>query len=135
MKKLILFGGLALSLVIVFFAGAQLTNAKKPEPRPIYALVWHQTGSDADFQSRIPRLFGWLQEVYASGHLVGCGGGQWMKDSVGAGLTLIYAANDAEAQKLASGQPMNEIGTTEILQWDCFYGNLNLREREGMLKK
>ena len=29
----------------------------------------------------------------------------------------------------------NEIGTTEILQWDCFYGNLNLREREGMLKK
>src|SRR4051812_23820535 len=101
--------------------------------KEIYACVFHLTGSDEEFQSRIPRLMVWLRELYAGGHLVGCGGGGWSNDT-GAGLTLITASSPEEAERLASGSPMNEIGHTEMMVWDCFYANLDHRELEEKLK-
>ena len=101
--------------------------------KEIYACLFHQTGTDEEFQSRIPRLMIWLRELYAGGHLVGCGGGGWQNDT-GGGLTLITADTPEEAERLSAGTPMNEIGYTEILQWGVFYANLNFTELEERLK-
>jgi uncharacterized protein YciI len=126
------FGCLALGSVALAVATHESASSK-PQPKAIFALVWHQSGSDEEFQQRIPRLMVWLKELHAKGHLVGCGGGEW-KDSIGAGLTLITASSRAEAEKFASGTPMNEIGHTDIMEWECFYGKLSVLERETMLK-
>src|SRR5437764_8334789 len=101
--------------------------------KEIYACLFHLTGTDEEFQSRIPRLMVWLRELYAGGHLIGCGGGGWSNDT-GAGLTLITASSPEEAERLAAGQPMNEIGYTEIMLWDCFYGNLSKLDNEERLQ-
>lgn len=89
----------------------------------IYALLFHQTGTSEEFAARIPRLMTWLRELHASGHLVACGGGGWSNDT-GGGLTLITAETPEEAERIAAGTPMNEIGHTDILLWDCFYADL-----------
>ena len=99
----------------------------------IFALLFHQTGTEAEFAERIPRLMVWLKELYAGGHLVGCGGGGWQNDT-GGGLTLIKASSPEEAERLAAGTPMNEIGYTEIFLWDCFYANLSNPDNEAKLK-
>ena len=101
--------------------------------KEIYALIYHLTGPNEEFEARIPRLMAWLRELYAGGHLIGCGGGGWSNDT-GAGLTLITASSPEEAERLATGQPMNEIGYTEIMLWDCFYGNLSNLENEARLQ-
>lgn len=44
-----------------------------------------------------------------------------------AGLTLITADSVAEAAELSNGTPMNEIGTTEIMIWDVYYANLEVK--------
>ena len=98
----------------------------------IYALLFHQTGTNEEFEARIPRLMVWLRELYAGGNLVACGGGGWQNDT-GAGLTLITASSDEEAERLAAGTPMNEIGYTEMMVWGCFYGNLDVKANEAKL--
>jgi uncharacterized protein YciI len=100
--------------------------------KEIYALLFHQTGTDEEFVSRIPRLMTWLRELYAGGHLVACGGGGWQNDT-GGGLTLITAETPERAEELAAGTPMNEIGHTEIMLWDCFYGDLSHLENVAKL--
>jgi uncharacterized protein YciI len=101
--------------------------------KEIYALVLHQTGSSEEFGERIPRLMTWLRELHAKGKLVACGGGGWQNDT-GAGLTLITADTPEEAEALAAGTPMNEIGRTEIMLWDCFYADLQVLENAFKLQ-
>jgi uncharacterized protein YciI len=93
----------------------------------IYALIWKASEPDPtwrqeEFDRRIPRLMDWLRSLHAQGKLAGCGGGGFA-DRAG-GLTLIRAASPEEAEALAAGQPMNEIGQTEIFLWDVFYADL-----------
>ena len=108
------------------------------QPFPvIYACIWKANESDAtfspqEFEARIPRLMQWLKDLHAKGKLVACGGGGFENHS--GGLTLIKADSIEEAIELSSGTPMNEIGTTEIMVWDIFYGNLQVTEREEKLK-
>ena len=102
--------------------------------KEIYALILHQTGSNEEFAARIPRLMIWLRELHAKGHLVACGGGGFSNDT-GGGLTLITADTPEEAEALAAGTPMNEIGYTEIMLWDCYYGNLQHLENRAKLEQ
>ena len=101
--------------------------------KEVYALLFHQTGSNEEFEARIPRLMTWLRDLHAQGKLVACGGGGWQNDT-GAGLTLLTADTPEEAERLAAGTPMNEVGYTEIMLWDCFYGNLQHLVNEAKLK-
>ena len=94
-----------------------------PHMKEIYALVFHQSGTHEEFEERIPRLMSWLRQLHSGGNLIACGGGGWSNDT-GGGLTLITADSPEEAEQLASGTPMNEIGHTEIMLWDCFYADL-----------
>ena len=102
--------------------------------KELYALVYRTTASQEEFDARIPRLMEWLRDLYADGKLRGCGGGEW-KNEDGAGLTIIEAENRDEIEAIAARNPMNEIGTTEIMQWGVFFGDLNVKEREEMLKR
>jgi uncharacterized protein YciI len=102
----------------------------------IYALIWRSHQSDdtfdpAEFQSRIPRLMEWLRDLKSKGKLVGCGGGAFENHS--GGLTLVRAESIEEAQALAKGTPMNEIGSTEIMIWDVFYADLVQKGTEPQL--
>jgi len=93
--------------------------------KTIYALIWRcpdETFSQDEFNTRIPRLMEWLRTLHASGNLLGCGGGGF--ETATGGLTLIQADSIEHATELASGTPMNEIGTTEVFIWDVFYANL-----------
>lgn len=93
----------------------------------IYALIWRAHESDATFQqsefdARLPRLMEWLRGLYATGHLLACGGGGFEHHS--GGFTLISAETVEQALELSAGSPMNEIGTTELLVWDLYHANL-----------
>ncbi len=107
-------------------------------PFPIvYACIWKAYESDATFdprrfEERVPRLMQWLKDLHSKGKLVACGGGGFENHT--GGLTLIKADSIEEAIALSDGSPMNEIGRTEILLWDVFYGNLAVTEREEKLK-
>lgn len=110
------------------------TENRLPE---IYALIWRSAAPDdefdpPEFEQRIPRLMEWLRGLYAGGNLVGCGGGGF--ENHAGGLTLIRAADIEEAQRLAAGSPLNEIGSTEIFIWDLFYADLVDKAREEKLK-
>lgn len=103
----------------------------------VYALIWKsnepdETFNQKEFEARIPRLMVWLKDMYKKGHLVACGGGGFEFHS--GGLTLITANSVEEADELSKGSPMNEIGKTEILVWDVYFGNLAELEREEKLK-
>jgi uncharacterized protein YciI len=101
--------------------------------KEIYALLYHQTGSSEEFMERIPRLMAWLRELHRTGNLVACGGGGW-SDDTGGGLTLITADTPEQAEAIAAGTPMNEIGHTDIMLWDCFYGDLSHFENRAKLE-
>ncbi len=95
----------------------------------IYALIWRSNEPDEtfdmrEFDSRIPRLMEWLRALNAKGALVACGGGGFATHS--GGLTLIRAGSVEEALDLGAGSPMNEIGTTELLVWDVYFGDLQV---------
>ena len=100
--------------------------------RPIlFACIWKakETGqaSSDGFQERIPRLMIWLKKLRTSGNLVACGGGAYgsgLDSDYSGGLTIIKARSYADAVQLSNGTPMNEIGSTTVLLWDIFYGNL-----------
>jgi len=70
------------------------------------------------------------KSLKAGGHLVACGGGGF--ENHAGGLTLVRAKDIDEAMKMSAGSPMNEIGTTEILFWDVFYGDLNEKKNESL---
>jgi hypothetical protein len=94
----------------------------------IYACIWRASKNDEEFDQqefddRMPRLFDWLKTLKKSGHLIACGGGGFYDRS--GGLTLIYAENPEQALELSNGTPLNEIGTTELMQWGVFYADLN----------
>jgi len=94
----------------------------------VHALIWRARASDAEwdpseFDARIPRLMEWLSRLRAEGRLVACGGGGF-EDRAG-GLTLVRADSPEQALEIAAGSPMNEIGTTELLVWDVYYGELH----------
>lgn len=100
--------------------------------RPVlFACVWRakdtgQASSDG-FQERIPRLMTWLKSLRKSGNLVACGGGAYgrgLDSDYSGGLTIIRAQSFDEAIVLSNGTPMNEIGSTTVLLWDIFYGDL-----------
>jgi uncharacterized protein YciI len=95
----------------------------------VYALIWRSTEPDATFdvaafEERIPRLMDWLRGLKASGALVACGGGGF--DTHAGGLTLVRAASVDEAMVHAAASPMNEIGSTDLLVWDVYYGALDV---------
>src|SRR5437016_11220629 len=73
----------------------------------------------------------WLKTLYKNGNLIGCGGGEFPEYA--GGLTLIKAASLDDAKSSSAGSPMNEIGTTEIMEWEVYYGNLNEKSREYTL--
>ncbi|MBS1492178.1 MAG: hypothetical protein JST55_01630 [Bacteroidetes bacterium] len=103
----------------------------------VYALIWKSHEPDEifnpqEFDERIPRLMLWLKEIHSKGKLVACGGGGFENHT--GGLTLITADNIEDAIAISEGSPMNEIGGTEILMWDVFYGNLNEKSQIGKLK-
>ncbi len=134
--KLIIFRGFSSVLRSYLFVYLRYMSNQQPFP-VIYACIWKANESDAtfspqEFEARIPRLMQWLKDLHAKGKLVACGGGGFENHS--GGLTLIKADSIEEAIELSSGTPMNEIGTTEIMVWDIFYGNLQVTEREEKLK-
>jgi uncharacterized protein YciI len=105
--------------------------------KQVYALIWKASVPDSEFkqeefESRIPRLMVWLKDLYAKGKLAGCGGGGY--ENHAGGLTLITADNIEEALLLSAANPMNEIGSTEIMVWDVYYANLILKKQEKKLK-
>ena len=67
----------------------------------------------------------WLKDLKSRDKLVACGGGGFQ--NYAGGLTLIKAESIKEATELSNGTPMNEIGTTEIMIWDVYYGNLDIK--------
>jgi uncharacterized protein YciI len=105
-----------------------------PDPTPqrlpvVHALIWRATQPDAtfdgaEFERRIPRLMTWLRGLHAAGKLVACGGGGFATHS--GGLTLVRADSVEEAQRLATESPMNEIGSTDVLVWDVYFGKLDV---------
>lgn len=102
----------------------------------VYALIWrsHATDDAPDqegFESRLPRLMEWLRSLKSNGVLLACGGGGFERNS--GGLTLVRAASPEEAGELAEGNPMNEIGSTELLLWDVMYADLVARRYEERL--
>jgi uncharacterized protein YciI len=108
-------------------------NDRLPE---IYALIWRshdpeETFKQEEFESRIPRLMTWLRDLKSRGKLVACGGGGF--ENHAGGLTLLRADSIEEAQELAKGTPMNEIGSTEIFIWDVYYADLVQKRTEGNL--
>lgn len=95
----------------------------------IFALIWRARDNDdtfqqSEFEARIPRLMVWLRDLRDKGKLLACGGGGFEKSP--GGLTVIYAECPEEAMELSAGSPMNEIGSTEILQWGVYYGKLEV---------
>lgn len=104
--------------------------------REIYALIWKSNEPDStfkqeEFESRIPRLMVWLKDLKQKGKLIACGGGAFENNA--GGLTLINAGSIDEAIEISAGTPMNEIGKTEIMIWDVYYGNLvELKQEEKL---
>lgn len=103
----------------------------------VYALIWKAHEPDEifnpeEFDKRIPRLMEWLKEIYKKGKLVACGGGGFENHT--GGLTLITADNIEEALEISKGSPMNEIGDTELMVWDVFYGNLDEKKQSVKLE-
>ena len=95
----------------------------------VYALIWRSHAADdafdpAEFEARIPALMDWLGSLQSDGRLVACGGGGF--ESHSGGLTLIRAADPEDALAVAAGHPLNEIGTTELLVWDVYFGALDV---------
>lgn len=104
----------------------------------IYAAIWKanetdETFNQQEFEARLPRLMAWLRELYADGHLAGCGGGGF--ENYAGGLTLFRAESPEEAKKLSDGTPMNEIGTTEIFLWDVYFADIQEFEQKKYLEK
>lgn len=77
-------------------------------------------GAEEEFTSRLPGLMTWLNDLRQQRRLRGCGG--WL-DAKGA-LTLIEADSIEEAGAIDRLNPLNEIGSTEILAWEVFYADL-----------
>lgn len=114
------------------------TNQSSDRLPEVYALIWRAGRPDgefdtSEFEGRIPRLMEWLRYLYANGHLVACGGGGF-ENQMG-GLTLIRAENVEHAMDLSAGSPMNEIGTTEVMIWDVYYGDLDEKRTVARLEK
>ena len=101
-----------------------------PDKLPVvYACIWRATEDDAHFdqkkfEERIPRLMEWLKQLKANGNLVACGGGGFENHS--GGLTLIKANTIDDALTISNQNPMNEIGTTEVLVWDVYFAELTV---------
>jgi len=95
----------------------------------VYALIWRSHATDdvfdpAEFQARIPAVMAWLRALQAAGQLVACGGGGFEKHS--GGLTLVRAEDPEAALRIAAAHPLNDIGDTEVLVWDVYYGALDV---------
>ncbi len=95
----------------------------------IYALIWRSHATDdafdpAAFEARIPALMDWLRGLQSESRLVACGGGGFENHS--GGLTLIRAEDPGDALNVAAGHPMNDIGDTELLVWDVYFGALDV---------
>jgi len=95
----------------------------------VWASLWrsniHESEDDqSEFQARIPRMMAWLRELKERGSLVACGGGAWEEHA--GGLTLLRAASYEEAKEMSDGNPMNEIGTSELMVWDVYFAALDV---------
>lgn len=107
-----------------------MSDQRQQDRLPVaYALIWKATLDDRDFvpsefEARIPRLMAWLRDLQARGKLLACGGGGF--ESHSGGLTIVRADSIEEAQVMADGSPMNEIGSTELLAWDIYFGQLHV---------
>lgn len=115
---------------------AEPENTQNNSLPTVYALIWRSAQRDEEFNqdefnNRIPRMMVWLHDLYKAGKLVACGGGGF--ESYAGGLTLVRADTIEEALDIRGQSPMNEIGTTELLVWDVFYGVMDIRGREDML--
>ncbi len=64
----------------------------------------------------------WLKQLRSDGHLVACGGGAFEHHA--GGLTLLKADSYEQAKELSDGNPMNEIGASELLIWDVYFADL-----------
>lgn len=87
----------------------------------VYAFIWRSAASQREFDQRVPALMEWLTQLYRQGRLRGCGG--WADDQ--GGLTLVEAGSREEAEKIWKSCPLDEIGTTEIFEWDIFFAALS----------
>lgn len=102
----------------------------------VYALLWKSAQKDDEFDQqkfneRIPQLMAWLRQLYSQEKLVACGGGGFEEHT--GGLTLIRTDTLEDAIAISKQNPMNDIGSTELLVWDVFYGNLSVTERQNSL--
>lgn len=102
----------------------------------IYAFIWKASEPDEtfiqdEFTNRVPRLMEWLKKLKADNRLIACGGGGFENHS--GGLTLVLADSPEHASELSNGSPMNEIGHTDIMFWDVYYGNLVQLSNESKL--
>ena len=103
-----------------------MTADRLPE---IFALIWRahepdETFDSSEFERRVPRVMQWLAELRRTGRLVACGGGGFAAHA--GGLTLVRARDSEEALSIASDQPLNEIGTTEVFAWDVYWADLDV---------
>jgi uncharacterized protein YciI len=88
--------------------------------RTVYAFTWTLTGTQEEFEERVPALLEWLTSLRRAGKLCACG--SWA-DSTG-GLTVLVANSEDEARRLHEGNPLNLIGTTALHEWEVFFANL-----------
>jgi uncharacterized protein YciI len=86
----------------------------------IYAIIWKASVSQNVFEERIPALMDWLRSLHDQKRLRACGG--WSHSE--GGLTIIQAANLEEAVCINKQNPLSEIGTSDVYEWDLFYADL-----------
>ena len=101
--------------------------------RTVFALIWKSNEEDDnfdqnEFESRVPALMEWLEQLRNSGRLRACGGGGFARHA--GSLTIVEVESESEDEALlevvaiARANPLNEIGQTDIMVWDLFYSDL-----------
>lgn len=66
----------------------------------------------------------WLKQLQNDGHLVTCGSGA-LEHHAG-DLALLEADSCEQAKEPSDGNPMDEIGASDLLIWDVYFADLSV---------
>lgn len=87
-----------------------------------FALVWKSSVPSEVFEAAVPSLMEWLRWLKDSGCLKACGG--WTHKA--GGLTIVSAETEQELADIHARNPLNQLGITEVFEWDLFYADLQV---------
>lgn len=89
--------------------------------KKVYASIWESSATQEEFDAKVPQLMTWLHDLKKQNKLRSCGG---CNDEKIGGLTIVEAANLAEAKEIFKNFPLNTIGTNKIIEWDLYHSDL-----------